>query len=150
MGQIKNIKLHIVTDIKRTGHIELTCSCNKYYHFNSSTITMANTIEKPTATEPVQEKKVEKEPMTETEPNTEPKATTPDATEADEISNGHTEEQNANVQVESSKVDDAEEKEDTTLKRKDAPADTDESPKKQELVDSEEKEAEPAVPTVEV
>merc|ERR1711936_1059413 len=121
MGQIKNIKLHIVTDIKRTGHIELTCSCNKYYHFNSSTITMANTIEKPTATEPVQEKKVHKEALTETEPNTEPKATTPDATETDKNSNGHTEEQNgadnteeedANIKVESSKVDDAEEKED--------------------------------------
>merc|ERR1739848_761952 len=121
----------------RTGHIELTCTCNKYYHFNSSTITMANTIEKPTATEPVQEKKVEKEPITETEPITEPEATTPDTTETDKNSNGHTEEQNGvdkteedtNVQVESSKVDDAEEKDDTTLKRKDAPADTDQSPK---------------------
>merc|ERR1711936_923669 len=129
MGQIKYCKLHIVTAIKRTGHIELTCSCNRYNHFNSSTITMANTIEKPTATEPVEEKKVEKEPITEPGPVTEPETTTPDATETEKNGNGHTDEQSGGntskdetkVQVESSKVDDAEEKDDTILKRKDAP-----------------------------
>merc|ERR1712203_830698 len=154
MGQIKNIKLHIVTDIKDRSY--LTNVVNRYNHFNSSTITMANTIEKPTATEPAEEK-VEKEAITEPESITEPETTTPDATETEKNGNGHTDEQNGddkteedtNVQVESSKVDDAEEKDDTTLKRKDAPADTDESPKKQKLVDSEEKEAEPAVTTVE-
>merc|ERR1711931_314328 len=137
---------------RRTGQVVLNKrACNKYYHFNSSTITMANTIEKPTATEPVHEKKVEKEPITETKPIDEPETITPNTTETDKSRNGHTEEQNGdekteedtNVQVESSKVDDAEEKDDTKLKRKDAPADTDESPKKQKLVDSEEKEAEP-------
>merc|ERR1712203_256052 len=156
MGQIKNIKLHIVTDIKDRSY--LTNVVNRYDHFNSSTITMANTIEKPTATEPAEEKTVEKEAITEPESITKPKTTTPDATETEKNGNGHTDKQNGddkteeetNVQVESSKVDDAEEKDDTTLKRKDAPADTEESPKKQKLVDSEEKDAEPAVTTVEV
>jgi len=128
---------------------------------------MANTIEKPaetTTTEHVEEKKAEKEPTSEPEPTT---TDTTETTETNETTtdinhdggNGHTGEENGNghteectsVHVESSNVDDVEEKDEATLKRKDVPADTtDESTKKQKLVDSEEKEAEPTATTVEV
>jgi len=119
---------------------------------------MANTIEKPaetTTTEHVEEKKVEKEPEPTTTTTTTDETTSTDNNDGnghtgEENGNGHTEAE-INVQVESSNVDEAEEKDEPTLKRKDAPADTtDESTKKQKLVDSEEKEAEPTATTVEV
>merc|ERR1739847_30446 len=141
MGQIKNIKLHIVTDIKDIFNYNLVKPSFQliYLQYN----TMANTIEKPAATAQPVEDKVEKET------STEPESTTPDETATEENGqtekqngNGQTEEQNgndqteeeANVQVESSKVDDAEEKDEATLKRKDSPVDTDESLKKKKLV----------------
>jgi hypothetical protein len=118
---------------------------------------MASTIEKPaetTTTEHVEEKKVEKEPEPTTTTTTTDETTSTDNNDGnghtgEENGNGHTEEEN-NVQLESSNVDDAEEKDEPTLKRKDAPADTDEFTKKQKLVDSEEKEAEPTATSAEV
>merc|ERR1711936_331537 len=108
MGQIKNIKLHIVTDIKEniTGLVA------------SSNFKMTNTIEKPVAepvAEPVEEKKVEKEPVAEPESTTtEDKPVEPEVNgngKAEEEANGHIEET---------------EEEETTLKRKDAPTEVEE------------------------
>merc|ERR1712212_907430 len=137
MGQIKNIKLHIVTDIKRTlkltGFVALP---NKK---------MTNTVEKPVA-EPVEEKKVEKEPVAEPESTTrEDKPVEPEVNgngKADEENgNGHTEE----TEKEGNGHTEETEEEETTLKRKDAPTEVEEdSPKKKKLIDSDEKEPEAA------
>merc|ERR1712126_79806 len=137
MGQIKNIKLHIVTDIKNQVR-RLVTSLNN--------INMTNTIEKPIA-EPVEEKKVEKEPVPETESTTtEDKPVEPEVNgngkAEEENGNGHTEEteEEANGDVKET------EEEETTLKRKDAPTEVEEdSPKKKKLIDADEKEAEAAV-----
>merc|ERR1712126_241017 len=87
MGQIKSIKLHIVTDIKNQVR-RLVTSLNN--------INMTNTIEKPIA-EPVEEKKVEKEPVPEPESTTtEDKPVEPvvngNGKAEEENENGHTEE----------------------------------------------------------
>merc|ERR1711931_522067 len=139
MGQIKNIKLHIVTDIKRTlkltGFVALP---NKK---------MTNTVEKPVA-EPVEEKKVEKDPVAEPESTT----TEGKPVEPDEVNgNGKAEEENGNGHTEeiekggNGRTEETEEEE-TTLKRKDAPTEVEEdSPKKKKLIDSDEKEPETVV-----
>merc|ERR1712135_48851 len=129
MGQIKNIKLHIVTDIKNQVR-RIVASLNN--------IKMTNTIEKPIA-EPVEEKKVEKEPIPEPE-----STTTEDKPAEPEVNgNGHTEEteeEEGNGDVKET------EEEETTLERKDAPTEVEEdSPKKKKLIDADEKEAEAAV-----
>merc|ERR1712126_65682 len=137
MGQIKNIKLHIVTDIKNQVR-RLVTSLNN--------IKMTNTIEKPIA-EPVEEKKLEKEPVLEPESTTtEDKPAEPEVNgngkAEEENGNGHTEEteEEANGDVKET------EEEETTLKRKDAPTEVeDDSPKKKKLIDADEKEAEAAV-----
>merc|ERR1712126_555908 len=137
MGQIKNIKLHIVTDIKNQVR-RLVTSLNN--------IKMTNTIEKPIA-EPVEEKKVEKEPVPEPE-----STTTEDKPAEPEVNgNGKAEEENGNGHTEETEeegngdVKETEEEE-TTLKRKDAPTEVeDDSPKKKKLIDADEKEAEAAV-----
>merc|ERR1712055_723470 len=132
MGQIKNIKLHIVTDIKEsiTGFVA------------SSNFKMTNTIEKPVA-EPVEEKKVEKEPVAEPE-----STTTEDKPVEPEVNgNGKAEEENGNGHTEETEKEgnghtEETEEEETTLKRKDAPTEVEEdSPKKKKLIDSDEKEA---------
>merc|ERR1712243_97465 len=127
MGTDKNIKLHIVTDIK----VKLPVKTSR------KQFKMTNTTEKPIA-EPVEEKKVVKEPAT-----AEPESTTGDETELS--GNGTTEVKNDNGHTE--EVDDngaepEEEQDETksTLKR-DLEDPTEESPKKKKLVDSEEKEA---------
>merc|ERR1712042_339539 len=140
MGQIKNIKLHIVADIKEniTGLVAI---------FNFK---MTNTIEKPVAepvAEPVEEKKVEKEPVAEPESTTtEDKPVEPEVNgngkAEEENGNGHTEEteKEGNGHIEET------EKEETTLKRKDAPTEVEEdSPKKKKLIETDEKEPEAAV-----
>merc|ERR1712119_90762 len=132
MGQIKNIKLHIVTDIKEsiTGFVA------------SSDFKMTNTIEKPVA-EPVEEKKVEKEPLAEPESTT----TEDEPVEPEVNGNGKAEEENGNGHTEETEKEgnghtEETEEEETTLKRKDAPTEVEEdSPKKKKLVDSDEKEA---------
>merc|ERR1711973_442587 len=135
MGQIKNIKLHIVTDIKSN---DIVASQNN--------IKMTNTIEKPIA-EPVEENKVEKEPVPEPEsPPTEDKPAEPevngDGKAEEENGNGHTEETEEEGNGDAKET----EEEETTLKRKDAPTEVEEdSPKKKKLIDAEEKEAEAAV-----
>merc|ERR1711915_982562 len=109
MGQLKNIKLHIVTDIKIK-------------------------VEKEPVAEP-ESTTTEEEP---TEPESEKNG---DSKTEEENGNGHADEaeEDANGHVEET------EEEETTLKRKDAPTEVDaDSPKKKKLVDSEEKEAEPA------
>merc|ERR1712096_239057 len=143
MGQIKNIKLHIVTDIKEsiTGFVA------------SSDFKMTNTIEKPVA-EPVEEKKVEKEPLAEPESTT----TEDEPVEPEVNGNGKAEEENGNGHTEETEKEgnghteetekegnghtEETEEEETTLKRKDAPTEVEEdSPKKKKLIDSDEKEA---------
>merc|ERR1711931_492279 len=114
MGQIKNIKLHIVTDIKRTlkltGFVALP---NKK---------MTNTVEKPVA-EPVEEKKVEKEPVAEPESTiTEDKPVEPEV--------------NGNGK--------AEEEETTLKRKDAPTEVEEDSPKKKKLIDSDEKEPEAA------
>merc|ERR1712142_1267850 len=138
-GQIKNIKLHIVTDIKEniTGLVA------------SSNFKMTNTIEKPVAepvAEPVEEKKVEKEPVAEPESTTtEDKPVEP--VEPEVNGNGKAEEENGNGHTEETEKEgnghtEETEEEETTLKRKDAPTEVEEdSPKKKKLIDSDEKEA---------
>merc|ERR1712119_101126 len=135
MGQIKNIKLHIVTDIKDsiTGIVA------------SSDFKMTNTIEKP-VTEPVEETKVEKEPVAEPESTT----TEDEPVEPEVNGNGKAEEENGNGHKEDSEKEsnghtEETEEEETTLKRKDAPTEVEkDSPKKKKLVDSDEKEPEAA------
>merc|ERR1712243_83735 len=128
MGQIKNIKLHIVTDIKVKLPVKTS---QKQYK-------MTNTTEKPIA-EPVEEKKVVKEPAT-----AEPESTTGDETELSgtgttevKNGNGHTEEGGDNGAEPEEEQDETKE---STLKR-DLEDPTEESPKKKKLIDSEEKEA---------
>merc|ERR1712136_250691 len=138
MGQIKNIKLHIVTDIKNQVR-RLVASQNN--------IKMTNTIEKPIA-EPVEEKKVEKEPVHEPE-----STTTEDKPVEPEVNgNGKAEEENGNGHTEETEEEEGNgdvketEEEETTLKRKDAPTEVeDDSPKKKKLIDADEKEAKAAV-----
>merc|ERR1712142_451819 len=137
-GQIKNIKLHIVTDIKEniTGLVA------------SSNFKMTNTIEKPVAepvAEPVEEKKVEKEPVAEPESTT----TEDKPVEPEVDGNGKAEEENGNGHTEETEKEgnghiEETEEEETTLKRKDAPTEVEDSPKKKKLIDSDEKEAEAA------
>merc|ERR1712126_256339 len=134
MGQIKSIKLHIVTDIKNQVR-RLVTSLNN--------IKMTNTIEKPIA-EPVEEKKVEKEPVPEPESTTEDKPAEPEVN-----GNGKAEEENGNGHTEEPEEEEGNgdvketEEEETTLKRKDAPTEVEEdSPKKKKLIDADEKEAE--------
>merc|ERR1712080_490961 len=100
---------------------------------------MTNSTEKP-ATESVEEKKVVKEPATEPESTTkdEPELNGNGTTEeVKKDKNGHTEEasEEGNGHVEEEK-----EAEETTLKRKEAPTEDFESPKKKKLIDSEQKE----------
>merc|ERR1711973_737648 len=131
MGQIKNIKLHIVTDIKSNDIVD-----------SLNNIKMTNTIEEPVA-EPVEEKKVEKEPVAEPE-----STTTEDKPVEPEVNgNGKAEEENGNGHTEETEKEgnghtEETEEEETTLKRKDAPTEVEEdSPKKKKLIDSDEKEA---------
>merc|ERR1712189_37132 len=137
MGQIKNIKLHIVTNIKNQVR-RIVASQNN--------IKMTNTIEKPIA-EPVEEKKVEKEPV----PGPESTTTEDKSVEPEVNGNGKAEEENGNGHTEETDEEangDAKEteEEETTLKRKDAPTEVEEdSPKKKKLIDADEKEAEAAV-----
>merc|ERR1711915_1025773 len=116
---IKNIKLHIVTDIK------VKVKCNKK-------VIMANTVETP-VTEPIEEKKVEKETVVDLESKT-------TEAEHEENGNGKAETEDGNGHGEET------EKEETTLKRKDAPTEVEEdSPKKKKLIETDEKEPEAAV-----
>merc|ERR1711915_933560 len=147
MGQMKNIKLHIVTDIKTS---ESTTSLT-----NHKTFKMANATETPAAAAPVDEKKVEKEP------EKEPETTAPEAPELEkeengnghaeecngdaEESNGHTEDDNEDKTDANEKADAVEGKEDNPLKRKETPLDAeDDCLKKQKVVDADEKEADNA------
>lgn len=108
---------------------------------------MANTTEKPVA-EPIEEKKqVVKEPLAE------PESTTTEeepAVEPEVNGNGKVEEENGNGHAEEEKNGDENTdgnghvEEETTLKRKDAPTEVDESPKKKKLIDCDEKEPEAA------
>merc|ERR1712135_40267 len=123
MGQIKNIKLHIVTDIKNQVR-RLVTSLNN--------IKMTNTIEKPIA-EPVEEKKVEKEPVHEPE-----STTTEDKPVEPEVNgNGKAEEENGNGHTEETE----EEEGNGDVKE----TEEEDSPKKKKLIDADEKEAEAAV-----
>merc|ERR1712212_288961 len=122
MGQIKNIKLHIVTDIKESVIDLVVSQQNK----------MTNTVEK-SVVEPVEEKKVEKESTTEPETTT-----TEDKPVEKDSKNVDKEEENGNGHAEEADGEEA------TLKRKDAPTEIEEdSPKKKKLLDADEKEAEP-------
>merc|ERR1712121_340085 len=112
MGQIKNIKLHIVTDIKKSQELQASF----YIPRNK----MANTVEKPVA-EPVEEKKVEKEPAAEPESTT----TEDEPVVPEKNGNGKAEEENGNGHTEETEKDgnghvEETEEEETTLKRKDA------------------------------
>merc|ERR1712203_384271 len=159
MGQIKNIKLHIVTDIKVRSKSNNLVTQYFTVHFN-----MTNMTEKPTASQPVEENHVEKQqPSTQAEPETE--AATHIETESEKNAEGLTEENthrdkvNSNDQsdavvtkekeeedVNHGKNMDADEKDESILKRKDQPLETENSPKKKKLVDEEEKEAETVTP----
>merc|ERR1712212_1409679 len=116
MGTDKNIKLHIVTDIKRRIKNSQISQNNK----------MTNAIEKPVV-EPVEEK-----PPVEKESVAEPESTTTEDKPAEPVENGNddAEEENGTGHAEET------EKEETTLKRKDAPTEVKEdSPKKKKLID---------------
>jgi len=115
---------------------------------------MANATETPAAAAPVEEKKVEKEP------EKEPETTTPDEPELENGKNGNghakegngdAEEGNGHAEDEAedetdAKADDAlEDKEGNPLKRKEIPLDAeDDCLKKQKVIDTDEKEADPA------